>query len=621
MCGICGFVSSRKIEESELKRMNDSIAYRGPDDSGEMLYADCHGRNIGIAHRRLSIMDLSKNGHQPMLSDDGNIILTFNGEIYNFKEIRVELEKKGYSFQTKCDTEVILKAYQCYGINCLQKLNGMFAVVIYDKIAETIILARDRIGVKPLYYYYKDEDFVWGSELKPITLFPNFCKEIRTDVLGRFFCHKFIKSPDTIFEHTYKVEPGQYIIYKNGDISAHTYWNILEKYEYGKKNQYSDYCEAKTETSSLIEDAVKRRMIADVPVGIFLSGGIDSTVIAAFAQKQSSNPIKTYTIGFETQEENEAVYAKEVANVLGTNHTETYISDKELVELLKDLPIYFDEPFSDSSQLPTMLVSQLAKKDVSVVLSGDGGDELYCGYEMYDWVRMAQKLDGIGDVMFKVPGIKQFLNRMPDKPYAFINNRDIHYKAQLFTDVRARYVDKLLIHKQMNPKYDFEQIIEDDNWQVKRMLIDMKSYLPDEVLCKTDRCTMKYSLEGRNPLVDYRLVEDSFRIPHEYKYHDGTKKYILKDIAYGYIDKSLLDRPKKGFGVPLNLWLRKYLADDIRMFLDKEKVAKQGIFDYEVLMKINEMTFVSQKSAYSTIMWSYYVFQRWYQYYVEDLWK
>ena len=289
--------------------------------------------------------------------------------------------------------------------------------------------------------------------------------------------------------------------------------------------------------------------------------------------------------------------------------------------MLKEIPKYFDEPFSDSSQIPTMLVSQLAKKDVSVVLSGDGGDELYCGYEMYDWTSLSQRLDFVGAAMYKLPGMKKMVKKLPDKAYAFVSNRDERYKAQLFTDVRARYVSKLLLHSQICPKYDFEKDIDCEDWQIRRMLIDMKSYLPDEVLCKTDRATMAYSLEGRNPLLDYRLVEDSFKIPHKYKYNDKIKKYILKDIAYDYIDKTLLDRPKQGFGVPLNLWLREYLTEEMNAFMDRDKVIKQGIFDYDTLKWIDEMVDKSTKSVYSTLMWSYYVFQRWYQFYVEDLWK
>ena len=315
MCGICGFVSRKARTVSELKRMNDSLTYRGPDDSGELVFQDSEGRTVGLAHRRLSIMDLSANGHQPMISEDKSVILTFNGEIYNFGEIKEELEKIGYCFKTKCDTEVVLKAYQCYGINCLQKFNGMFAIALYDKKTDEVILARDRIGVKPLYYYFHDATFVWGSELKPIMLFPEFHKEIREDVLARFFCHKFIKAPDTIFKNTYKLEPGQYVVYKNGNLSSYIYWDILEKYEKGKGNQYTCYEEAKQSTKMLIEDSVRRRMIADVPVGTFLSGGIDSSLITAIAQKYSSKSIKTYTIGFETKEDNEAIYAKEVRHI------------------------------------------------------------------------------------------------------------------------------------------------------------------------------------------------------------------------------------------------------------------------------------------------------------------
>lgn len=620
MCGICGFYGKNKYDETLLLRMADSISYRGPDDRGGECYVTSSGNQVGMGHRRLSIMDLSSAGHQPMSAGDGKAIIVYNGEIYNFKEIREELEARGIKFFTRCDTEVVLKAYLEYGTDCFEHFNGMFAIAIYDRDSDRIILARDRIGVKPLYYYVGADSFVWGSELKPVMLHPEFRKELRTDVLSRYFCHDYIKSPDTIFKDTYKVEPGEYIIWHSGNIEKVTYWNHVDRYHTGLESLYSSYEEAKESVISLTEDAVRRRMVADVEVGTFLSGGIDSTLVTAIAQKYSSVPVRTYTIGFETKEENEAVYAKEVAERLGTDHTELYIGEKELFEMLKDMPVYYDEPFADQSQLPSMLVSRLASADVKVVLSGDGGDELYCGYPMYDWIRKAQRLDTMGALAYHTPGRKLWGRKLPNIVNSFIDNRDPDLKAQFVETAKQKAMKGLLVNRFMDPKYEMEGIIGEKDWVIRRMLIDMRSYLPDNNLCKMDRASMKYSIEARNPLVDYRLVENSFKIPLEYKYFKGDKKHILKDITYGYVDRELLERPKKGFGVPLRLWLTTYLKDELNRYADPRILKKQELFDPGYVRNLIDDMNRSDKTIYSTLTWNFYVFERWYKEYIEDLW-
>lgn len=619
MCGICGYVSKNLYSNELLMTMNESIRYRGPDDTGVVMEKLGSGY-IGLGHSRLSILDLSPKGHQPMYSKDGSCVIVYNGEIYNFRELRTELQKSGLTFESNCDTEVLLAAYQAYGIDFLNKLNGMFAFALLDKNKETILLARDRVGIKPLYYYYTGENFIWGSELKPIMCHPQFKKEIRKDVIAQFLCYKYIISPNTIFHDTYKVEPGQYILWQNGKLSKKTYWNIYEKYNQLSSNKIEAYEQAKMELKDLLYDSTKKRMIADVPVGTFLSGGIDSTVITAIAQNISNTPIHTYTIGFETKQENEAEYAKAIARYLGTDHTELYVSDTEVQRMCENIENYFDEPFSDSSQIPTMLVSELAKRDIKVALAGDGGDELFCGYKMYDWAQWAQRLDRAGYFLYYLIGNSKYIEKLPDKVYALINNRDDAYKAQIFTDVRQRYMPSLLLCEG-SAKFDLERQINEDNLQIKRMLLDMKSYLPDEILSKTDRASMKYSLEARVPLVDYRVIEYSFRIPHEFKYKKHEKKYILKDIAYDYVPKKLLDRPKQGFGVPLALWMRTTLNKELKMFADKEKLRKQGIFNSEGIWLFIDKLEQSNKSVYNSVLWSFFVFQRWYRKYIEDLWS
>lgn len=618
MCGICGYISNEKISDIVLHEMNDTMFHRGPDDSG--IWEHQNGINfVGFAQRRLAIMDLSPLGHQPMESDDKNLVITYNGEVYNFKELRTELENKGYLFRSQCDTEVVLAAYKEWEENCFSKFNGMFAIAIYDRMKDKLVLARDKMGKKPLYYYYKNTDFIFASELKPIMKCPLFHKEINRDAIGNYLCNKFIAAPETIFLNTFKMKAGTYLVYQNGKIDIKKYWSVLEKKQQFEKEQLTDYNMAKSQLKLILQDAVSCRMIADVPVGVFLSGGIDSALVTGVCS-QFVDRVQSFSIGFYDKERDEAPYAREIAKHLGTQHCELYVSEKDILSMLEELPKYYDEPFSDSSQLPSMLVSQMAVSDITVALTGDGGDELFCGYSIYDLVNIAQKTDKIGDLLRMLPGMKYMKRFFPSELRAFVNNENQVRKVQLFTDVMAEEVDKILIDKLGNYKFKEEDNLLMGNWQERRMLLDMQTYLPDEVLCKMDRASMKYSLETRCPLLDYRVVECSFRIPHEFKYYHKSKKYILKDLAYEYVPKELLDRPKKGFGVPLRKWLRSVLKEEIENFARPEMLKKQGIFHADAIQRLRYMQEKSDKIVYSSILWSFYVFQRWYQYYIEDLW-
>ncbi len=624
MCGICGYVSKNRIDDKTLELMRDTITYRGPNDAG-IWQGEGNQIFVGLAHRRLSILDLSELGHQPMSSNDGNIIISYNGEVYNFQDLKEELIKDGYSFKSTCDTEVILASYQKWGTNCFSHFNGMFGIAIWDKNKEELILSRDRMGKKPVYYYWNKEtgDFVFASELKPIMQYPYFRKEIRHDMIGEYLGDKYICSPNTIFNDTYKLQPGQFLIYCNGEVKLNSYWDVVDAYQSQSKNQITDYKEALKILDDLLKDSVARRMIADVPVGTFLSGGIDSSLVTAIAAQQSNQPIKTFSIGFYDKERNEAPYAKTIADYLGTDHTELYVDDETIQSLLVDLPTYYDEPFSDSSQLPMMLVSKLASDEVVVALSGDGGDELFCGYNMYDLAYIAQKVDWIGSILYHVPGRNMWIKGMSPEVRALINNRNQNYKTQLFEDVTIEIARSLLCGN-----FDFggkhnseEKTAFSNNWQTRRMLLDMMSYLPDEVLAKADRASMKYSLEIRCPILDYRFVETSMRIPQKYKYHAFDKKYILKDLTYQYVPKNLLDRPKKGFGVPMRKWLRTSLKDNVERLSDKDILEKQGIFDPSAVRMLIDSQSKIDKIQYTSTLWSYYVFQRWYQQYIEDLWN
>ena len=622
MCGICGYVGKEKIADEILIRMRDTMYHRGPDDGGIWQEAS-DGVAVGLAQRRLSILDLSAMGHQPMFSEDGNAVIVFNGEIYNFRELRAELQNKGAVFRTACDTEVILAAYEVWGTACFNRLNGMFAIGLWDKRDRSLILARDRIGKKPLYYYWNrlKGELVFASELKPVMQYPRFPKTIRRDMIGNFLCNKYIAAPDTIFEDTYKMAPGTYLLYRDNQVQIRSYWDINAVREEKRQQMIRTQQASLQELDALLLDAVSRRLIADVPVGTFLSGGIDSTLVTAMAQKCKDTPVQSFSIGFYDKERNEAPYAAEIARYIGTKHRELYVGEKEILEMLQQLPFYYDEPFSDSSQLPTMLVSRLAAADVTVALSGDGGDELFCGYKMYDWTYVAQKADWIGAALYYTPGMRMVKEKLPPELRAFINNRSGDYKTQLFIDVMVEEAEKLLGIPACAAKFVHEKKLKDCNWQERRMMLDMMTYLPDEILAKTDRASMKYSLEVRCPLLDYRVIEKSFQIPHNCKYNRWDKKHILKELTYRYVPETLLDRPKKGFGVPLRKWLRGVLKENIRKYADREILKRQGIFVPRAVEALIARQAVSDKIMYSSMLWSFYVFQTWYQMYIEDFWS
>lgn len=621
MCGICGFVSKNTITLEALKKMNDTMYHRGPDDSGEEIYPMSGGYTVGLAQRRLSILDLSALGHQPMHSKDKRISVVYNGEIYNFQEIKEELSE--YPFCSTCDTEVILAAYLKWGIKCVDRFNGMFAIALFDRETGELSLMRDRIGKKPLYYWLEDGNLVFASELKPIMECPAFTKRIRTEVVSRYLYHQYINAPDTIFENVYKLEPGAILQFSAGVVKTWKYWDLKEVYQTCKSNPIKDYAQAKAELKELLNRSVSMRMIADVPLGTFLSGGYDSSLITAVAQSQSAQPIRTYSIGFNEEKFNEAKFAKEVARHLGTNHTELYIDEKEMFELVDSIPRYYDEPFADSSQIPTMLVSALARRDVTVVLSGDGGDEFFCGYNAYDKVAQAQKLDFLGELTYRacnLPLVKKadMLRKMPFKVRIIAANREKETKTQFGASSYLETAYGMVKGEAIPILYHMESAYGEKNWQERRMLLDMDTYLPGDILCKVDRASMKYSLESRCPILDKEIMEYSYRLPHSFKYDKKVKKRILKDIAYDYIPRELLDRPKVGFGVPLDKWLRGPLKERLLDMANRDFLTRQGIFDVDFVCKMLDIYMEHGDAGpatganYSKLMWSYFVFQQWY---------
>lgn len=627
MCGICGFVSKREISLTQLKEMNDTMYHRGPDDSGEEIYELPGGYRAGFAQRRLAIMDLSALGHQPMHSDNGRVSVVFNGEIYNFQEIRTELSD--YTFRSNCDTEVIIAAYLKWGIGCVERFVGMYAIALLDRESGEVYLVRDCIGKKPMYYWLDGENLVFASELKPVMACPGFQKKIRKDILSRYLYQQYINAPETIFEDVYKLEPGAVLAFSGGRVKTWKYWDVKEAYHRGRKNQVEDYAQAKFELKERLKKATAYRMISDVPLGAFLSGGYDSSLITAIAQEHSKEPVKTFSIGFHEEKYNEAKYAKQVADYLGADHTELYIDEKQMFDLVESIPAYYDEPFADSSQIPSMLVAALAKEKVTVVLSGDGGDEFYCGYNIYENVAQAQMLDipgGIVHGLCNLPLVRRagIGDKLPFRVRVIAENRNRETKTQFGASnyiVRAKKMVRNDGHA-LPCHYEIESGYGEDKWQICRMLLDMDTYLPGDILCKVDRASMKYSLEARCPILDKDVMEYSFRIPHGFKFHKGDKKHILKDIAYDYIPKELLDRPKVGFGVPLDKWLRGPLKEQLLAYSEKEYLERQGIFDAEYVSGMVRDYIKTGDGGpatganYSKLSWSFFIFEQWYQRYL-----
>lgn len=646
MCGISGFISKREISKEDLRIMNDTMYHRGPDDSGVEIYPGKDGYNIGFAQRRLAILDLSPLGHQPMHSENERISVIFNGEIYNFLELKDELSD--YTFKSSCDTEVIIAAYLKWGIDMVEHLNGMFAIALYDRDSGDVYLIRDRIGKKPLFYWIDGVNIVFASELKPIMKCPGFSASIRKQIIPRYLYQQYIPAPETIFTDVFKLEAGGILKFNGGEIKKWKYWDVKKVYRDLAEDPVTSYEEAKEGLKERLRSSVVSRMIADVPLGTFLSGGYDSSLITAMAQEFSKEPVKTFCIGFDVPQYNEAEYAKKVAQHLGTDHTEIYISEKEMFELVSSIPQYYDEPFADSSQIPSMMVSKLAKKYVTVALSGDGGDEFFCGYNVYDNVRQAQLLEIPGAVVHtigKIPlGSGKLIDKMPFRVKVVAANRDPETKTQLVAESYVRGAHAFITGREsldipmssfdyVNTDYNLdineapvlfpiETLYNVGNFQVRRMLLDMDTYLPEDILVKMDRASMKYSLENRCPILDRDVMEYSFRIPHSFKYHRGDKKHILKDIAYDYIPRELLDRPKTGFGVPLDNWMRGPLKEALLDYSSTSFLNRQGIFDAEYVSRFVNNYIVKGDGGpatganFSKVCWSFFIFQQWYNYYM-----
>ena len=638
MCRITAIIDFNKNtsnnNEEIINEMRDTMIYGGPDDCGSYMYENGNCQ-LAFGHRRLSIIDISANGHQPMKSPDENVVLIFNGEMYNYEEIKVELLNEGVNFKTHSDTEVLIEAYNRWGINCINKFIGMFAFLLLDKKQNQLYAVRDRAGVKPLYYYKNDNLILFGSELKSFHKHPGFKKELNNNALALYLQFGYIPAPHCIFNNAYKILPGHYlkIDLSSGSIEDTEYWSAVKAYNKPLLSKI-EMPEIIKETEALLVSSCNYRMVADVPVGVFLSGGYDSSLVTALLQKDRTSKIKTFSIGFNEEKYNEAQHAKKVAEHLSTDHTEYYCTHKDALDIIPQLPDIHDEPFGDSSAIPTTLVSKLARQSVKVALSADGGDEVFGGYEKYSSIiRFKQKLKPMPVVLQKLAGtvsntlnpeslfagnVKNNVSKQLSKLSEILKSKNmagiLYWYSLNFTQKQLKHIlVKPFINSHTN--FNLSSAFNKQNDDINTMLaIDYITYLPDDILTKVDRATMSVSLEGREPLLDHRLLEWMAQIPGTTKIKSGVKKYILKEIVHKYIPKAMMNRPKMGFGVPIAVWFKKDLKEYFEYYLGTKALQKHNLFNIDYIQK-KKALYYSGRGNESLIseLWFLLMFQMWYE--------
>lgn len=624
MCGFTGFFRPPGESTHVLTQwgdvMNHALWHRGPDDGG--VWVD-HAVAIVLASRRLAIRDLSPAGHMPMTSHCGRYVIAYNGEIYNFLDIRHDLEKDGQSFVSHSDTEVLLEACALWGVErALTQMNGMFSFALWDKKERALTLVRDRLGVKPLYYGWFRNSFLFGSELKAMHAFPGFTGTLDRSSIRLFLRLGYIPGPHTIYENFFKLPPGHLLTVSADRKQAAPipYWDVQHIVRSGIQDSFvGDIREAADETDRLLRDSIRMRMVADVPVGAFLSGGIDSSLVVAMMQAQATSTVKTFTIGFAEDSHNEAAYARQVAQHLGTDHTELYLSPKEAQDIIPLLPGIYDEPFADPSQIPTFLVSRLARQSVTVSLSGDGGDELFGGYKEY--VLGAQRMK----LLQQLPSAVRALIKSVARGMEGLSKRQFRKIAELMDITTAEAMHRYHASQWMWPQDLISDVGEhataftDPNLFVtarndieRMMYVDLVTYLQEDLLTKLDRASMAVSLEAREPLLDYRFVEFAWRLPLDFKIQQEQGKRILRTVLARYIPPRLFERPKMGFGLPLGKWLRGPLRPWCEELLNSTKLHQQGIFNpapvYEAWAE-----HIQGKRNRATELWGVLMFQAWHQ--------
>jgi asparagine synthase (glutamine-hydrolysing) len=655
MCGIAGLLSAGGLDPALVRRMIGPIGHRGPDDEGVWVDAEA---GVGLGHRRLAIIDLSPLGHQPMDSCDGRWVLSYNGEIYNHQTLRAELEaaggssgRAGFAWRGQSDTETLVECIAAWGLeSTLRKTVGMFALALWDKRDRTLHLARDRFGEKPLYYGWAGRNFVFGSELKAICAHPAFEGEIDRGALRQFASRTYVPAPFSIYKRVYKLEPGCILSVMPhaartpldappavdrpaGGLSLARYWSYREVVRRGLAEPITNESEALERLEAALAAAIRGQAVADVPVGAFLSGGIDSSTVVALYRKYASGSVRTFTIGFEEAGFNEAEYAKAVAQHLGTVHHERYVTVKETRDVIPSLPSIYDEPFADSSQIPTHLVSRFAREQVKVALSGDGGDELFAGYNRHFtapamW-RHLQKLPRsvralVGPPLSRVPssvwaGAAGLLRRRGNQPHLGSKIQKalrVAGAARSFDDVYESFLDEW--------SFEPSPVLGDDNGAssfdldlapgapdaVRMMYCDAVTYLPDDILCKVDRAAMAVSLETRVPFLDHRVAEVAAHIPVSMKVRNGRSKHILRELLYREAKQDLFDRPKAGFGIPVGEWIKGELRPWAEDLLDRRRMAAEGWFDADRVHR-RWVEHLSGRRDSTPALWAVLMFQAW----------
>ncbi|MFQ5773403.1 MAG: asparagine synthase (glutamine-hydrolyzing) [Kiloniellaceae bacterium] len=655
MCGIAGLIDpTGRLGAEGLRaaaaRMAETLRHRGPDDGGVWIDARA---GVAFGHRRLSIIDLTPAGHQPMASHDGRYVITYNGEIYNFRELRAGLEERGHRFGGHSDTEVLVAAVVEWGVTeALKRCNGMFAFALWDRAERALYLARDRLGEKPLYFGWADGAFLFGSELKALRAWPGFAPAIDRGALALYLRHNAVPAPFSIYRGLYKLPPAC-VLRITPDMCAEApgiedlegrfepYWSARRAAESGLAAPFGGAeSEAVHALDACLREAVASRMVADVPLGAFLSGGVDSSTVVALMQAQSTRLVRTFSIGFHEAGYDEAVHAKAVARHLGTDHTELYVTPGQAMDVIPRLPALYDEPFADSSQIPTFLVSQLARRHVTVSLSGDGGDELFGGYNRYVWTRNIWRKTGwMPHVVRRAAA--ELLTRVPprrwDRMFAAVDPvLPMHLRHRLPGDKMHKLATVLaldgpetlyrfLVSHWRDPSRvvdgadepatvltDRRRWADVGDLTQRMMFFDLVSYLPDDILVKVDRASMGVGLEARVPLLDHRVVEFAWRLPMSLKVRDGQGKWALRQVLHRYVPREPIERPKMGFGVPIDSWLRRPLRDWAEALLDETRLRREGFFDPEPIRRLWSEHLSGQRN-WQYHLWDVLMFQAWHE--------